>query len=161
VDEDYDRIIKASVAAAAGAGPLIVIPFADPAALSTIWTNMTVQICRRAGHEIDRSAASRLALGVAAGTGAHWAKMKILLSVLAKVPLTIGPGIAMNSLLNALFTFRLGHAMIDLMEKDDFDPSDWQYMVKVLVKAIAKRPNAAEVQRVISLLKRMRNKMAS
>jgi len=160
-DEEYDGIVGAAVIAAAGAGPLIVIPFADPAAVGTIWTTMIYKICRRAGHNIDRPAASQLALAVGASAGAYWAGSKVLGNILSKFPLSMAPAIGANSLLNALFTLRLGNAMIDLMEKPQFDISDWAYIAGFLGDAMKPRPSVSEIQRVSRLLKRLRGKLAS
>jgi hypothetical protein len=159
-DDDYDSIIATAVLAAAGAGPTIVVPLLDPVTMSTIWTTMTVRICQRAGHAVDRAAAGRLALAVMAGTGAYWTGSKLLGSLLSKIPFTIGPTIAANSILNALFTLRLGNALIDLMEKHDFDPKDWAYTIEFLVGTMRPRPTAAEVKRVARLSRRLHERIS-
>jgi uncharacterized protein (DUF697 family) len=155
-DEDYDVIIATAAASTVGAAPLIAVsPVSDAPAVAVIWTGMIYRICRKAGHEIERETASRLALGVAASAGAYWAGSKALGVALTKIPFTMGPAIGMNAVLNALFTFRLGQALVDLMEKPDFDLRDWGYLVGFLSMVLRPRPSVEEVQRTVRLLRRL------
>lgn len=161
-DEEYDIIIATAAASAAGAAPLITFSIvSDLPVVAGIWTGMIYKICRRAGHEIERETASRLAVAVAASAGTYWAGSKALGVIFSKIPFTMGPAIGANAVLNVLFTLRLGNALIDLMEKPDFDPTDWGYLVKFLGKAMRPRPSIEELQRVARLLRRLRDNLAS
>lgn len=161
-DEDYDIIIATAAASAAGAAPLITVSVvSDAPVVAGIWTGMIYKICRQAGHKIERETASRLAVAVAASAGTYWAGSKVLGVILSKIPFTMGPAIGANAVLNALFTLRLGNALIDLMEKADFDLTDWGYLVEFIGKAMRPRPSVEEVQRVARLLRRLRGNLAS
>ncbi|MGH3787117.1 MAG: hypothetical protein ACRDRG_11335 [Pseudonocardiaceae bacterium] len=161
-DEDYDIIIATAAASAAGASPLIVVSVvSDAPVVAGIWTGMIYKICRQAGHEIERETASRLAVAVAASAGTYWAGSKVLGIILSKIPFTMAPAIGANAALNALFTLRLGNALIDLMEKSEFDLTDWGYLVEFLGKAMRPRPSVEEIQRVVRLLRRLRDNLAS
>lgn len=160
-DEEYDIIIATAAASAASAAPLLVVSVvSDAPVVAGIWTGMIYKICRRAGHEIDRETASRLAVAVAASAGTYWAGSKVLGVILSKIPFTMVPAIGANAVLNALFTLRIGNALIDLMEKPDFDLTDWSYLVEFLGKAMKPRPSVEEIQRVARLLRRLRNNLA-
>jgi uncharacterized protein (DUF697 family) len=160
-DEDFDAIIATAAGAAASAAPLLVVsPVSDAPAVAVIWSGMVYKICRAAGRDVDRENAGRLAVAVAAGAGTYWVGSKALSGVLAKVPFTMAPAIGANAALNAVFTFRLGHALVDLMERPDFDPTDWSYLVEFLSAALRPRPSVEELQRVARLLRRLRARRA-
>jgi uncharacterized protein (DUF697 family) len=160
-DEDYDVIIATAAASSAAAAPLLVVSVvSDAPVVAGIWTGMIYKICRRAGHDIDRDTAGRLAVAVAASAGTYWAGSKLLGVILSKIPFTMAPAVGTNALLNAVFTLRLGHALIDLMERPEFDITDWNYLVGFLGKAMRPRPSVEELQRAARLLRRLRTSLA-
>lgn len=161
-DDDYDVIIVTAAASTVTVAPLIMVsPVSDAPAVAAIWAGMIYKICRRAGHEIDRESARRLALAVTASAGAYWAGSKMLGVILSKVPPTIGPAIATNAGLNAVFTFRLGHALVELMEKPDVDTRDWNYLIEFLRAAMRPRPSIEEIRRAVRLIRRLGTRLAS
>lgn len=162
-DEDYDVIIATAATASAVAAPLIIIApplVGDAPAVGVIWSGMIYKICRRAGHEIDGDAAGRLAVAVAAGAGTFWAGSKTFGEILAKIPFTMGPAVGVNALLNVVFTFRLGQAMVDLMELSEFDHTDLKDLTRILGAALRPRPSVEELQRAARLLRRFRGRLA-
>ena len=160
-DEDYDVIIAAAAAASAAAAPLLVVSAAsDAPVVAAVWSGMIYKIARGAGHELDREAAGRLSVAVVAGAGTYWAGSKLLGVVLSKIPLTMAPAVGTNALLNAVFTLRLGHALADLMERPEFDVTDWRYLTEFLMAAMRPRPSVEELQRAARLLRRLGTSLA-
>ena len=161
-DEDYDIIIVTAAAASAAAAPLLVVSVvSDAPVVAGIWTGMIYKICRRAGHDVDRDAAGRLAVAVAAGAGTYWAGSKTFGVVLSKVPFTMAPAVGVNALLNVVFTFRLGQALVDLMEMPEFDVTDVKHLARILGPSLRPRPSVDELQRAARLLRRVRDLRAS
>jgi uncharacterized protein (DUF697 family) len=160
-DEDYDVIIATAAASSAAASPLLVVSVvSDAPVVAGIWTGMIYKICRRAGHDVDRETAGRLAVAVAASAGTYWAGSKTLGLILSKIPFTMAPAVGANALMNVVFTLRLGQALVDLMEKPDFDITDWKYLAEFLGRAMRPRPSVEELQRAARLMRRLRELLA-
>jgi hypothetical protein len=153
IEKQYREI----VGAASKAAGLIGVPGAflfglDVSVVGGIWAAMVVALGAKSNHKIDKVFAFKLATGVLAGTAAYVGGSKIAMSLLHLMP-GIGSigAIGVNSTLNYLFTYRLGHAMSKLFDKGGYDEVDVSALITTVLPLVAGIPNLDEIRDMITL----------
>jgi len=154
VEQKYRDIVRNATMAAGAIGVPGAFSFgADVAAMTGIWATMIVSISQKSGHKVDKVFATKLASGVLAGVGAYVGGSKIAMKLLHLIP---GFGslaaIGVNSTLNALFTYKLGHAISNLFNKGSFDTSDITNTVTILLTLVVGLPTFDELSDLISMI---------
>lgn len=155
VKEKYRKIVKVATVTAGGIGVPGAFSFGlDVTALSGTWIIMILAVADKSGHEMDKAFAGKLAAGVLAGVAAYIAGSKLAMGLLHLIP---GAGtlaaIGVNSLLNALYTYKMGHALSNLFDKGGFEMSDVDWVAKNLMAVILTIPTPSEIADVILMIK--------
>ena len=145
------KIIKNSAKIAASSASVTILnPFLDTPVIAGIWGNLLVQISKKSQHSLNKKLALKLATSVATGAAGYIAGSKVFTWVLNLIP---GIGtlayIGINGLLNYLFTYRFGKAVVTLMEKGKFDNADIATMASVLVATITGLPKADDFNQLL------------
>ncbi|MEM7370674.1 MAG: DUF697 domain-containing protein [Bacteroidota bacterium] len=154
VPKKYRQIVRTGTVAAGGIGVPGAFSFgADIAAMSTTWIAMILSIADKSGHRMNNVYASKLCASVLSGVGAYVGGSKIAMKLLHLIPAagTLA-AIGVNSLLNALFTYKMGHALSRLFDKGDFDEGDIADMAATLLTLVACFPTAGEIADFTSLM---------
>lgn len=155
VEREYRDIVEKAVIAAAGIGIPGALSFGlDVAALSTAWAIMIAAIADESGHDMDKAFAAKLAVGVLAGVGGYVAGSKTAVTLLNFIP---GAGtlaaMGVNGVMNALYTYKMGHAMSTLLDKDGFQESDITEMATSLAAVVISKPSLAEVKDIVQMVR--------
>jgi len=145
------------VGAASKAAGIIGVPGAfsfglDVTVMSGIWAAMIISICAKSNHKVDKTFALKIATGVLSGVAAYVGGSKIAMKLLHLIP---GAGsiaaIGVNSTLNYLFTYKLGHAFSNLFDRGEFDDEDVKGLVMTLLTLVAAFPTLDEIGDMASL----------
>lgn len=158
VSAEYQGIVKTGVVAAAALGvPGLLNPLLDSGGMTAIWTTMVGAIAVKSGHSIDPALVAKLVGGAFTAVAGYALGSKILTWVatplilafpLAGVPAAAG----VNSMLNGLFTYRLGLAVSSQMSKPDFTSEDFVDLGLKMSSYLIFLPNADEINEVRQLL---------
>lgn len=140
-------IYTAAYAAAAAGIPGAFIPALDVGAISTAWVGMLLAIASNSNRHLDRNTALKFATGLLAGSAAYLGGSKLFTFALNFIP-GIGTvaAVGINSLLNFLYTFRLGRFIALQMEKSEFDTEDWASMIPEVTALVFAMPSIMEMQ---------------
>ncbi|MEJ3659290.1 hypothetical protein WEH80_40670 [Actinomycetes bacterium KLBMP 9759] len=130
VDSKYSDIVGRSVVAASGvAVPGLFVPTLDLAGVGATWTAMIVGIAGRSGHRLSGATVAKLVASAASAVSAYMIGSKIL--TIAATPLILAfpfagipAAVALNSVLNGLFTLRLGAVCARHFGRPDFSERD-------------------------------------
>jgi hypothetical protein len=153
VKQQYREI----VGAASKAAGLVGIPGAfsfglDVTVVGGIWAGMIVALGAKSNHQIDKTFALKLSTGVLAGVAAYVGGSKIAMKLLHLIP---GAGtlaaIGVNSSLNYLFTYKVGHAISNLFDKGSYDASDVNNLVTTTLTLIVGIPTLGEIGDMMNL----------
>lgn len=152
--EKYADLIRGSVAAAAGIGvPGAFVPGIDVAAMAGIWTNMIIQIANKAGKPMSRDKAGKFVTAIASGVGGYVGGSLLFTKLLHAIPgVGTGAAIGINALLNGIYTYRLGKALISQFEKSHFDGDDLLNAATVIIPMLLPFPGPVEAKEVIVLI---------
>lgn len=155
VELEYRDIVEKAVITAAGIGVPGALSFGlDVAALSTTWAVMIAAIADESGHDMDKVFAAKLTAGVLAGVGGYVAGSKLVMTLLNFIP---GAGtlaaMGVNGVMNALYTYKMGHAMSTLLDKDGFREADIGEMAESLVAVVISKPSLTEFKDIIQMVR--------
>jgi uncharacterized protein (DUF697 family) len=147
----YEGIInKATLAAGAIGAPGAFSFGLDVSVMTGIWGTMIVAIAEKSGREMDKTTAAKIASGVAAGVAAYIAGSKLAVNVIRFIP---GPGtlaaMAANTGLNAWYTRSLGHVLVDMFEREEFELTDVGSAVYVILEAMVGEKIARQVTKAM------------
>lgn len=153
IAKQYRPVVGAAAKAAAAIGVPGAFSFGlDVVGMGTIWAAMIREIAQRSGHEVDMQYAKKIACGIAAGAGAYIGGSKLAMKLLHLIP---GAGtlaaIGVNSFMNFLFTYKLGHGLSKMFEKGSYDDSDAAQAVIVLLGVVAVLPSWGEMHDMYAL----------
>jgi uncharacterized protein (DUF697 family) len=119
IPQKYEDAAVAAVLAAGATGVAgVVFPLGDIAAMTGIWTTLTVRVAQIAEQPVDRAYARRLAAAAAVGTGAYVTGSKLFSRLLFGVPGGILAAAGINSGLNALYTWQFAEVLVELFDDD-------------------------------------------
>lgn len=106
----YQDIIHNHALAAAATGGTIgaIIPGTDIIGVSAIWLSMVSDISDRTGNYADEAVVQKFILAVLQGAGSYLVGSAVLRTALLFTGIGILGSAALNSLLNFLYTVRLG-----------------------------------------------------
>ena len=130
VDPGAVSAIRTATMAAAGLGvPGLFHPGLDQAGMATVWVTMVTTVARRCGADISRATVIKLVTSALSSVAAYTLGSKILtwaaLPLLAAFPVAGIPAVvALNSTLNALFTYRLGRECVRRFGRPGFTARD-------------------------------------
>ncbi len=144
-------IYTAAYAAAAAGIPGAFVPSLDIAAISTAWVGMMLAIANNSNRKLNHSTALKFATGILAGAAGYIGGSKLFTWALNLIPgLGIVAAVGINSLLNFLYTFRLGRFIALQMEKSEFDTSDWASMIPEVSAIVFAMPSITELSEAMS-----------
>jgi len=148
----YSGIINKATWAAGGIGVPGALFFGlDVTVMAGIWATMILSIADKSGREIDKTWAAKVASGVATGIAAYVGGSKLAVGILGWIPV-VGwiPAMAVNSTLNAWFTRNLGHAMVDMFERENFEFTDVSNAVSIILTSMGGDKIKGQVQDVMA-----------
>ena len=154
VKQKYRGIVRTATMSAGAIGVPGAFSFgADVAAMSTIWVSMIIAISEKSGHKVNGAYAAKLASCVLAGVGAYVGGSKIAMKLLHLIPVagTLS-AIGVNSLLNGLYTYKLGHAISNLFDKGRLDLSDGAVAAATILSLVTCIPTPGEMSDVVVLI---------
>jgi len=145
-----DIIVGSSQAAAAAAVPGTFVPVLDITAIAGIWANMLIKVAKTSGHDLDFKFASKMATAVAAGFGGYIAGSKLLTYSIMLIPgIGLFGAMGINSILNYMFTYKLGKIAKGLFEKPGFDPGDATDLAKMVLLPLLSIPTFSEIREMV------------
>jgi uncharacterized protein (DUF697 family) len=155
VKKQYRDIVRRATVASGAIGVPGALSFGlDVTAMSGVWVTMILAISDKSKHRVDKVFATKLAAGVLAGVAAYVGGSKIAMGLLHLIP---GAGtlaaMGVNSSLNALFTYKLGHALSNLFDKGEFDDSDVTNAIHALLTLIVGLPTWSEMSDLVALIR--------
>jgi uncharacterized protein (DUF697 family) len=145
------------VGAAARAAGVIGVPGAfsfglDVGAMGVIWAGMIGAIAAKSNHEINKEFAVKVATGVATGVGAYVVGSKIAMGLLNFIPFAgTLTAIGINSVLNYLFTYKLGNVITKLFAEGESDVADMEHLIVTVASMVGAFPSAREVSDMLKL----------
>lgn len=150
-----DDAIRTATLAAAGLGvPGLFHPGLDEAGMTAIWLTMVTTVAKRCGANLSSATAGKFVTSALSSVAAYslgskiltWAAMPVLLSFpVAGIPAAV----AMNSVLNGLFTYRLGRECVTRFSDPRFTARDVVDFGRHLI-AFPTFAEVAEIKRVLS-----------
>jgi hypothetical protein len=158
VDEKYQDSITIAVIAAAGLGvPGLFLPTLDMAGMGAIWTTLVLAIASTAGRSVDIATAGKLVTSAVGAVSAYIVGSKILTWAAAPLifafPLAGVPAvIAVNAMLNAIFTLRLGIACARRFSTPDFTAGDVLDLAADIAGYLIKLPSREEISFVRAVI---------
>ncbi|HXO27227.1 MAG TPA: hypothetical protein VOA80_07785 [Thermoanaerobaculia bacterium] len=155
VKTQYREIVRNGTLSAGAVGLPGAFSFGlDVSAMTGIWIAMMIAVADRSAHRSDRVFAAKVVASVLAGVGAYVGGSKIAVTLLHLIP---GAGtlaaMGVNSGLNALFTYKFGHAISNLFDKGTFDGGDATAAAATVLTLVACLPNLDELSDFLSMLK--------
>lgn len=140
-------IYVAAYSAAAAGIPGAFVPALDVAVVGGAWATMLVAIASNSNRQLDQNTALKFATGILSGGAAYLGGTKLLTYTLHAIPgLGTIASVGINSLLNFLYTFRLGRFIALQMEKPEFDTADWASLIPELTAMVFAMPSIMEIQ---------------
>ncbi|MFC7531524.1 hypothetical protein [Actinoplanes sp. GCM10030250] len=130
LDPGATSAIRKATLAAAGLGvPGLFHPGIDETGMAAIWTSMVTVVARRSGATVSPATITKLVTSALASVAAYTLGSKILtwlaLPLIAAFPVAGVPAVvALNSTLNALFTYRLGRDCAQRFSRPGFTARD-------------------------------------
>lgn len=143
----YQAIIaQHSVMAAGAAGASAIVPIADTVAVSGIWLTMIARIAETSGNHTDAAVIRKFVVSVVQGAGSYIIGSLVLRGLLMATGVGIIGAIAMNALLNFLYTARLGIFIAEQFDKPGFEMAHALSMVESATKIIFSIPTIDELK---------------
>jgi hypothetical protein len=155
VKAQYREIVRNGTLTAGAAGLPGAFSFGlDVSVMSGIWIAMMIAISSESAHRTDKIFATKLVSGVLAGVAAYVGGSKIAVGLLHLIP---GAGslaaMGVNSGMNALYTYKFGHAMSNLFDKGNFDEGDVTAAIAAVLTLVACIPSFDEISDFVSMVK--------
>jgi uncharacterized protein (DUF697 family) len=155
VKEQYRPIIKEAALSAGAIGIPGAFSFGlDVAAMTGIWTTMTVSIAKASGHKVDRTFIGKLVAALVGGVAAYVGGSKLAMAALHAIP---GAGtltaVGVNSFLNFWYTWRVGRALAILFDREDFSLDDVSKVAKDLLAGLTALPHLSDLGEVVAELR--------
>ena len=108
---------------AAGVGAsIVVLPVLDLVGMGTIWYSLIRQLAKESGHKVGRLYVAKLVFSVTSAGALYLTGSSILSSIVAASGVGLAVIVPLNSVLNYLYTYRLGRMVADQFETPDFNP---------------------------------------
>lgn len=128
--------------------PGTFIPAADVTGIVGGWALMIVKIAADCDRQMDRDTAVKIATSILAGAAGYIGGSKIFTVGLQFVLPGLGTlgALALNSLLNFLYTIRLGRFIALQMEKPGFDTEDWANLIPEITSVVFAMPSVMELR---------------
>jgi hypothetical protein len=150
-----EAAVRKAVMAAAGLGvPGLFHPGLDETGMSAIWITMVTAVAKRCGATVSPATAGKMVTSAVSSVAAYslgskilsWAAMPLLVSFpVAGIPAVV----AMNSALNALFTYRLGRECIRRFSRPGFTGTDVLDIGRHLI-AVPSMTEIGEIKRLLA-----------
>lgn len=124
MDDKYKPIVYTISGSAAALGvPGVFVP--DAGILAGQWGAMLFAIAAESDHELDKAFCLKVASGVIAGAGALVTGVKTFAWAIKWLPgLGTGTAMVINSGLNYTYTYRLGKAFAEMLERPNYSVHD-------------------------------------
>jgi len=154
--DNYNPIILGGVAGAATLGVvcnLLPIPGADVGPLLAQWSFMLQAIAQESGHKKNIAFWSKAASLIITGSAVMVTAIKVTIAILEYTGVGYAAGLAINSFINAFYTWRLGKAAVDLFDKPGISFDDVSLISKTLLNALMPMPTPKELKEFYAILK--------
>ncbi|MEV7803258.1 hypothetical protein AB0O28_09970 [Microbispora sp. NPDC088329] len=158
LDHRYQGIVKTAMISAAGVGTVgTFLPVVDLAGITTTWTTMVVAIARASGHPASTATVGKVVAAAVAGVSGYYAGSKMLsavaLPLIVAFPVVGVPSVvAVNVMLNGLFTYRLGKSCAADFSRPGFTADDLADLAARITQLLVKIPMPRELAEVKQLL---------
>src|SRR6478752_6106979 len=155
IDEKYHQTVGQAVGAAAGlAVPGVLLPTLDTVGMAAIWTTMITAIAIKSEREISPSTVTKVVAASISAVSAYRLGSKILtwaaLPLVAAAPVAGVPAVvALNVLLNGLFTLKLGVTIAKQLSRPGITTLD----IALIVKELVQLPSLDEIKLVKDMIK--------
>jgi uncharacterized protein (DUF697 family) len=149
-----EKAIRAATLAAAGLGiPGLLHPGIDEAGMAAIWLTMVTAIAKDCNAKISPATAGKMVTAAVSSVAAYTLGSKILtwaaMPVLIAFPVAgIPAAVALNSVLNAVFTYRLGKECVSRFSNPAFTSRD----LIDIGRHLAALPNFTEISDIKRIL---------
>jgi hypothetical protein len=157
-DDRYLEPIRAAVIAAAGTGvPVIFVPALDMGGIGVIWTAMIGGIASGAGQQVARPAIARLAAAAVGAASGYVLDSKILTWLAAPLMIAfpvagVPQAVAVSSMLNGIFTLRLGAACAHRFADPAFTAAGMPGLTAGIGNRLARLPSGDEIKMIKDIL---------
>ncbi|SDH01787.1 protein of unknown function [Sinosporangium album] len=158
LDPRYHDIVKRCMITAAGIGGAgVFLPVLDMAGIAAIWTGMVVSIANASGNPMSKATVGKVVSAAVSAVSGYYVGSKILTFLAAPLliafPVAGVPAVlAVNVMLNGLFTYRLGKTCAADFSRPDFTAEDLGRLVGRIARLLVKVPLPSEVAEVRRLL---------
>ncbi|MGW5158667.1 hypothetical protein ACWEPN_24595 [Nonomuraea wenchangensis] len=158
LDHRYRDIVKKAMISAAGVGGAgIFLPVLDMAGIAAVWTVMVVAIADASGHPASRATVGKVVAAAVSGVSGYYVGSKVLTYLAAPLlvafPVAGVPAvIAVNVMLNGLFTYRLGKVCAADFSRPNFTLEDLGDLALRIARLLIKIPMPGEIAEVRHLL---------
>jgi hypothetical protein len=158
IDKKYHDPIRIAVIAAAGIGvPGIFVPALDMGGIGVIWTTMVGAILAKAGRQVSSATVAKIVAAAVSAVSGYVLGSKILTWLAAPLivafPVAGVPAVvALNSMLNGIFTLRLGLACARRFDDPSFTAADVLDLAADISSQLVGLPNGDEIQTIKDIL---------
>lgn len=147
IKKHEEAIYGCAYTAAALGVPGAFTPGLDTVGVAGTWAAMMCVIANKANRELDRPTSLKLMAAILSAGAGYLGGSKVFTFALNFIP---GLGqlgaIGINSLLNFIYTIRLGKFIAEQMEKPDFDTDDWSNLVPEIAAVVFVAPSFTEIK---------------
>lgn len=149
----FVKPVRTALTAAAAAGPVGLLGAWDTVAVGAVWTNLFFDLQELSDKKLS-SDPKRVITGVASGVVQYIVGCKIASWACFLIPgAGAVAGVAMSTIVNVYFTFRLAKILIDLMNNDGSIFSDDNDIINKILNSLRKMPSMREVREIWSIYK--------
>ncbi|MGH8603050.1 MAG: hypothetical protein ACREXR_09860 [Gammaproteobacteria bacterium] len=158
IEEKYYGTVGTAVAAATGiAVPGIFVPTLDMAGVGATWTVMIGSIADKSGQHISPASVAKVVAAAVSAVSAYMLGSKILTWAAAPLILAfpfagVPAAVAVNAMLNGLFTLKLGITTAKQFSRPDFNSLDILNVAETIAGALVKLPSTEEIKLVKKML---------
>ncbi len=154
----YQSVISQhSLIAASAAGAGAIVPIADTIAVSGIWLAMIGRIAETSGNRADDAVIQKFVISVVQGAGSYIIGTLVLRGLMIATGIGIVGAVAMNALLNFLYTARLGIFIAEQFDKPGFEMTHALSMVESATKIVFSIPTIEELKFAFNVTQRGKN----
>lgn len=142
-----DIIFQHSLSAAAIGGTLgAILPGADTVGVSASWLTMIIRIAEASGNYTDDAIVQKFIVNLLQGAGSYIVGTVVLRVILMSTGIGILGAAAMNSVLNFLYTARLGIFIAEQYDRPGFSMEHAMSALDSATKIIFAIPTAEELK---------------
>ncbi|MCM0591360.1 MAG: hypothetical protein ACFKPT_25535 [Gloeotrichia echinulata GP01] len=148
IKKHEEVIYTTAFSTAAMAIPGTFIPALDIGGIIGGWGTMLCIIAANSNRQLDKDTAMKVVTAIMAGAAGYLGGSKLFTFGLQFILPGIGTvgAVGFNSLLNFLYTIRLGRFVALQMEKPEFDTGDWASIIPEITSVVFAMPSVMEIR---------------